>query len=202
MRNGISKALEIAGRSIFYTLANYTFISMEVSFRTHWISILFSAANVWYSLAYWKAMKALTGKKSLAWVLCGGCLAASAGIAYFAGYIRGTIVPFDRTLLHATSVRYAAPVETLIAMLPAQVTFETAALPVVTERSREPTELFSTQIFPVPVLILTAACAAAENTTLPVLAEISARSKEKSFGISILPVLSLIDSAPYSACGK
>lgn len=52
MRNGISKALEIAGRSIFYTLANYTFISMEVSFRTHWISILFSAANVWYSLAY------------------------------------------------------------------------------------------------------------------------------------------------------
>mgnify|MGYP004681492779 CR=1 FL=1 len=94
MRNGISKALEIAGRSIFYTLANYTFISMEVSFRTHWISILFSAANVWYSLAYWKAMKALTGKKSLAWVLCGGCLAVSAGIAYFAGYIRGTIVPF------------------------------------------------------------------------------------------------------------
>lgn len=94
MRNGISKALEIAGRSIFYTIANYTFISMEVSFRTHWISILFSAANVWYSLAYWKAMKALTGKKSLAWVLCGGCLAASAGIAYFAGYIRGTIVPF------------------------------------------------------------------------------------------------------------
>lgn len=94
MRNAISKALEIAGRSVFYTIASYTFISMEVSFRTHWISILFSAANLWYSIAYWKAMKALTGKKSLALVLCVGCLVACTGIAYFAGYIRGTIVPF------------------------------------------------------------------------------------------------------------
>ena len=94
MRNRLSKALEIAGRSVFYTLANYTFISMELSFRTHWFSILFSAANVWYGIAHWKAMKDLTGKKSLAWILCGGCLAASTGIASFAGYIRGTIVPF------------------------------------------------------------------------------------------------------------
>ena len=37
---------EIVGRSLFYTLTNYLLISMELSFRAQWFSVLFSAALV------------------------------------------------------------------------------------------------------------------------------------------------------------
>ena len=68
-------------------------ISMELSFRAQWFSVLFSAALVWCNMEYWNAIYRLTGKKLAAWVLWGVCIAVSTGIAYFAGYIQGLLVP-------------------------------------------------------------------------------------------------------------
>ena len=84
---------EIVGRSLFYTLANYLLLSMALSFRAQWFSVLFSAALVWCNMEYWNTIHRLTGKKLAAWVLWGVCIAASTGIAYFAGYIQGVLVP-------------------------------------------------------------------------------------------------------------
>ena len=56
-------------------------------------SVLFSAALVWCNMEYWNAVYRLTGKKLAAWALWGVCIAASTGVAYFAGYIQGTLVP-------------------------------------------------------------------------------------------------------------
>lgn len=66
---------------------------MELSFRAQWFSVLFSAALVWCNMEYWNAIYRLTGKKLAAWVLWGVCIAVSTGIAYFAGYIQGMLVP-------------------------------------------------------------------------------------------------------------
>lgn len=66
---------------------------MELSFRAQWLSVLFSAALVWCNMEYWNAVYRLTGKKLAAWALWGVCIAASTGVAYFAGYIQGTLVP-------------------------------------------------------------------------------------------------------------
>ena len=99
------------------------------------------------------------------------------------------VVPLDKILLHVMSHRYALPVDTPIVMLPLHVTFEIVTLPVETERERAPTELFSTQILPVPVLILAVSRAAAKKLMSPVLKEISALINESSFGTSTFPVL-------------
>ena len=88
--------LELISRSIFYTLTNYVFIGMELSFRAHWGSILFSAAIVWYSVDYWNAIRRLTGKKIAAWVLWCICIAVSTGVAYFAGYMQAAVVPLQK----------------------------------------------------------------------------------------------------------
>ena len=120
----------------------------------------------------------------------------SATITFFK-YI-SPVLPLDVTLLQAISVKAALPVDTPTVMPPLQVTPETAALPVVTERSSEPTVLFSTHMFPVLVLILTASCEAAKKSTSPVLTEISALLKERSFGALILPVLSFIVSRLFN----
>lgn len=93
MQQKHSSVPEIVGRSLFYTLTNYLLISMELSFRAQWFSVLFSAALVWCNMEYWNAIYRLTGKKLAAWVLWGVCIAVSTGIAYFAGYIQGTLVP-------------------------------------------------------------------------------------------------------------
>ena len=45
------------------------------------------------NVEYWNAIYRLTGKKLAAWVLWGCCIAVSTGIAYFAGYIQGMLVP-------------------------------------------------------------------------------------------------------------
>ena len=41
MKNQISKVTEVVVRSIFYIMTNYVFVSMGLSFRIHWVSILF-----------------------------------------------------------------------------------------------------------------------------------------------------------------
>ena len=93
MQQKRSSVPEIVGRSLFYTLMNYLLTSMELSFHAQWFLVLFSSALVWCNMEYWNAIHRLTGKKLAAWVLCGICIAISTGVAYFAGYIQGTLVP-------------------------------------------------------------------------------------------------------------
>ena len=93
MQQKHSSVPEIVGRSLFYTLMNYLLTSMELSFHAQWFSVLFSSALVWCNMEYWNAIHRLTGKKLVAWVLCGICIAISTGVAYFAGYIQGALVP-------------------------------------------------------------------------------------------------------------
>lgn len=62
MQQKHSSVPEIVGRSLFYTLTNYLLISMELSFRAQWFSVLFSAALVWCNMEYWNAIYRLTGK--------------------------------------------------------------------------------------------------------------------------------------------
>ena len=93
MQQKHSSVPEIVGRSLFYTLMNYLLTSMELSFHAQWFSVLFSSALVWCKIEYWNAIHRLTGKKLAAWVLCGICIAISTGVAYFAGYIQGALVP-------------------------------------------------------------------------------------------------------------
>ena len=82
------------------------------------------------------------------------------------------MVELEITLLHELSVKYALPVTTLTVISSWQVTPETVTLPVVTERSSAPAEIFSTQIFPVLVFILTNFETDAQKLTSPVLVEI------------------------------
>lgn len=63
MQQKHSSVPEIVGRSLFYTLTNYLLISMELSFRAQWLSVLFSATLVWCNMEYWNAIYRLTGKK-------------------------------------------------------------------------------------------------------------------------------------------
>ena len=68
MKKKYSALPELLLRSIFYTLINYVLLSMVLSFRLHWSSILFSAAMLWFALDYSKAIQQLTGKRLLAWL--------------------------------------------------------------------------------------------------------------------------------------
>lgn len=79
---------------------------------------------------------------------------------------------------------------------------ETVILPVEAERSSVPADVFSTQIFPVLVLIIINFEAEAKKLTSPVLNDISTPSNLKFFGISISPVLPLMKSEVYSAFGR
>ena len=81
-------------RSMFYTLINYVLLSMVLSFRLHWSSILFSAAMLWFALDYSKTIQQLTGKRLLADLLWLGCILISTFIAFFVGYIHGSFASF------------------------------------------------------------------------------------------------------------
>ena len=94
VKNKILKGIDIIIRSLFYIIMNYLFISMGLSFHAHWISILFSTAMIWKTIEYGKSIHELTRKKTVTAILCIGCIAASTFIAYFVGYIQGTIVSF------------------------------------------------------------------------------------------------------------
>ena len=94
MKKRYSTVLELLLRSLFYTLANYVFLSMVLSFRSHWSSLLFSVAMLWFALDYSAAIQRLTGKRLLADILWLSCMLISTFTAFFVGYIQGTFVPF------------------------------------------------------------------------------------------------------------
>ena len=85
MRKKYSALPELLLRSIFYTLINYVLLSMVLSFRLHWSSILFSAAMLWFALDYSKTIQQLTGKRLLADLLWLGCILISTSIAFLSG---------------------------------------------------------------------------------------------------------------------
>ena len=82
------------------------------------------------------------------------------------------MVALEITLLHELSVRYALPVTTSTVISSRQVAPETVTLPVVTERSSAPAEVFSTRIFPVNAFILANFETDAKKLISPVLKEI------------------------------
>ena len=92
MKDSFQKVLGIISRSFFFTLTNYVYMSMEISFSAHWLSLLFSAALVWYTVDYWNGIARLTGRKVISGILYLCCIAVSTCAAYFAGYLHSTIV--------------------------------------------------------------------------------------------------------------
>ena len=95
MKKKYSALPELLLQSIFYTLINYVLLSMVLSFRLHWSSILFSAAMLWFALDYSKTIQQLTGKRLLADLLWLGCILISTFIAFFVGYIQGSFTYFN-----------------------------------------------------------------------------------------------------------
>ena len=94
MKNQLSTVTEVVVRSTFYIITNFVFVSMGLSFHTHWIAILFLLSMVWATIDYGKSVNKITGKKVIAEILCICCIAISIAIAYFVGYIQGEIVSF------------------------------------------------------------------------------------------------------------
>ena len=70
MKNQLSTVTEVVVRSIFYITTNYVFVSMGLSFHTHWIAILFLLSMVWATIDYGKSVNKITGKKVIAEILC------------------------------------------------------------------------------------------------------------------------------------
>ena len=66
MKNQLSTVTEVVVRSIFYIITNYVFVSMGLSFHTHWIAILFLLSMVWATIDYGKSVNKITGKKVIA----------------------------------------------------------------------------------------------------------------------------------------
>lgn len=95
MKKKYSALPELLLRSIFYTLINYVLLSMVLSFRLHWTSILFSAAMLWFALDYSKTIQQLTGKQLLADLLWLGCILISTFITFLVGYIQGSFASFN-----------------------------------------------------------------------------------------------------------
>ena len=94
MKNQLLTVTEVVVRSAFYIITNYVFVSMGLSFHTHWIAILFLLSMVWATIDYGKSVNKITGKKVIAEILCICCIAISIAIAYFVGYIQGAIISF------------------------------------------------------------------------------------------------------------
>ncbi len=63
MKNQLSTVTEVVVRSTFYIITNYVFVSMGLSFHTHWIAILFLLSMVWATIDYGKSVNKITGKK-------------------------------------------------------------------------------------------------------------------------------------------
>ena len=94
MKKQHSTVSELLLHSVFYTLTNYVFLSMVLSFRFHWSSLLFSVAMLWFALDYSAAVQRLTGKRLFTDLLWFGCMLISTFLAFFVGYIQGTFVSF------------------------------------------------------------------------------------------------------------
>ena len=86
--------IEIAVRSIVFVFINYLLVSTELSFKTSIWGLLASLSNIWMIIDYFRAVEAKAKSKTITIILCVVCFIASAAIAYFVGYIKGTIVSF------------------------------------------------------------------------------------------------------------
>lgn len=86
--------IDIIGRSIAFVIINYILVSTELSFKASILGLLASLANIWIIIDYFKVIHTQTNNKILTIVLCGMCLLASIAVAYFVGYVKGTIMSF------------------------------------------------------------------------------------------------------------
>ena len=94
MENKGSKIIDIIVRSIAFVVINYLLVSTELSFKANILGFLASFANIWMIIDYYKSVQKQLEKKAVTILLCVLCFIASAAIAYFVGYVRGTIMQF------------------------------------------------------------------------------------------------------------
>ena len=94
MEKKVANIIDIAVRSVVFVIINYLLVSMELSFKVSLLGLLASLSNIWMIINYFKAVKTQAKSKIIAIILCVICFIASAAIAYFVGYIKGTIVSF------------------------------------------------------------------------------------------------------------
>ena len=69
MKNRILKILDGVIESISYGIICYVLISMEMSFRRHWFSILFPVAIIWATYKYWASIQKLTENKVITGII-------------------------------------------------------------------------------------------------------------------------------------
>ena len=94
MQNKSSKIIDVIGRSIAFVVINYLLVSTELSFKANILGLIASLTNIWMIADYYKSVQRQIGKKGVTILLCVLCFIASAAIAYFVGYVRGTIIQF------------------------------------------------------------------------------------------------------------
>lgn len=94
MENKSSTIIDIIIRSIAFVVINYLLVSTELSFKASVWGLTASLTNIWLITDYYKSVQSQTKNKSMTIFLCVLCYIASAAIAYFAGYIHGTIIQF------------------------------------------------------------------------------------------------------------
>ena len=82
MKNQLSTVTEVVVRSIFYIITNYVFVSMGLSFHTHWIALVFLLSMVWATIDYGKSVNKITGKQVIAEIQGTVCIAIGKDISY------------------------------------------------------------------------------------------------------------------------
>lgn len=90
----MKKSIDVIGRSIAFVVVNYLLVSTELSFKANILGLIASLTNIWMIADYYTSVQRQIGKRGVAILLCVLCFIASAAIAYFVGYVRGTIVQF------------------------------------------------------------------------------------------------------------
>ena len=94
MQDKSSKIIDIIVRSIAFVVINYLLVSTELSFKANILGLMASFANIWMITDYYQSVQRRTEKKGVTILLCAICFVASVAIAYFVGYVHGTIIPF------------------------------------------------------------------------------------------------------------
>ena len=94
MKDRASKMVDIIARSVVFVVINYLLVSAELSFRANILGLMASIANIWMITDFYQSIKMLTEKKGMAILVDVICFVVSIAIAYFVGYVHGTIRPF------------------------------------------------------------------------------------------------------------
>lgn len=89
------KAIEVFVESVNFIVISYALSSMAMSFRTHWLYILFFASNVWLCGRYCEVVYRTVKNKWATGALFAACFAIFCALVYFVGYIDGEITPFS-----------------------------------------------------------------------------------------------------------